>query len=204
MRRRYEAASVLGRWLTWVFWLCIGSNTADLIFIFMGLQMDITLTKSICSLAFQALNILALFKLGEASDRFRLSAIMTIVVWALTLVGTMIEHQFLALIVSLGSTSIAIVSEYQQFIGFVEVTEEADSELSNKWSNLWTAYFICLCTTLVGALLTAMGIAIAWLIAFAAASGLIVAAVFKIVYLYRTGVLFRNLSKELQYWHLMS
>lgn len=204
MKQSYQSAAVLGRWLLLSFWLCICSNLADLILTFVGLGTDIRLIENVLNMAFSLMNLLALFKLAAASDGFRLCGVLTIIRVALTLLASLLYNEVLVLFVTLAVLVISIMAEYQQFMALIEVTQITNSELSEKWSNLWIIYFICLCASAVGVVLTALGWGLAALVTVVCALGALVAAIVKIVYLYRTAVFFRNLSQELQYWHLMS
>ena len=203
LKRRFEDALLLGRWLMVSFWLCICVNALDLFFLLLGSQTDTALAESLCTMVFQVLNIVVLFKLAAVSERFRLSGIMTVAGLGITALGVLISKTDLSLLVTLAATAVVIAGEYQLFMGLIENTV-GNAELSGKWGRLWTVYFICLCAALAGALLAAMGLGIAAAVALAAALGVIVCAIVKIVFLYQTAAYFRYISEDLQYWHLMS
>jgi hypothetical protein len=87
---------------------------------------------------------------------------------------------------------IALVGEYNEYMGHSAVLTGVDNELSEKWEVLWK-WYIGLFLGMFGCILLMLIIPILGAIALiGAAIGLVVVGILKLVYLYRTAKLFRE------------
>lgn len=200
IRRRYDASSLLDRWLMISFWLTIVSLSVNVILTLTGLTTSVETLADISGIVFSFLQALILLRLTSASYCFKLSGILGLVNVGISVIQIFIDHKLLLLAVVLGALIVSFVSEYQQFLGYMEVTEEFESDLSEKWSKLWSVHFVCLCAVGVGAILTIIGLSLAALVVLLGTIGSVVTSILKIVYLYRSAVFFREYFAEIRYY----
>lgn len=193
-----KRAPVLGKWLWILFWLIIPSSIATIM-----TNENIAATVPVLFVPGQVLSAICAFtygviliKLGSEEERYRTAGICTLVGGAVSLLIACIcggsEIPTWTLLISLPAAIVSFVGEYHEFTAHAIMLECFDSELSGKWSVLWK-WYIGMYAATVGSLLIAVIIPIlGLLVTLAAAIGLLVVAVLRLVYLYRTAKLFRE------------
>lgn len=193
LRGRLERSTVLGIWLTVAFWLMIASIVVGLVLAFSeGTMADII--SALFSVAYAAI----LVKMGDISRSFRLAGIFGIVCAVCNFLGAISEP--MAALFSLVAMIVGFVWEYYEFLGYAEVTEELDPELSQKWRTLWGWQFGCLCAVAIGTLFTLMGLLLAALVVLVAAVASLVISIIKLVYIYQSAKLFKEYAEENKYF----
>lgn len=197
-----QRAVLPATWFWVAFWLFIPNMIAVLItneqfsqFLPFRLVQLGSAVSLFCLLLYSA----AYWKLSPINSRFRNVAICGFVIVAIAVLTHVFPHLsdlsavplvFLFAILPLGFT---LYSEYQEYTGCSEILSDVDAALSRKWRNLWTLFlsaFIALPVTLLLTLL-APGLALAALLILTII--LVIASILKLVYLYKTAVLFRTI-----------
>ena len=84
-----------------------------------------------------------------------------------------------------------MVGEYQEYMGHSELLWDVDVELSDKWHKLWKWYIGCFLALLASIVVILLSPILGLLVTLAAAIGILVVLIVKLVYLYRTAMLFR-------------
>lgn len=189
-------APVLAKWLWLLFWLVIPRTLAE------TLTLDVVASAfpaagtvgevlgALASLAYGAF----LWQLRTVGGRYRTAALCSLVSSAgsAVILFAVPEESGLWWLLSLAIIGVGLWATYREYYAHADVLEGLDDVLPGKWRRLWRweagsmlALFGCLLLVLLSAIL-------ALLILLAASIGLIVAAVLRLVYLYRTAKLFRQ------------
>lgn len=193
-----KRAPVLGKWLWIIFWLIIPSTVGGLMAnestakILPGLFMPGQIINAICSLTYGAI----LLKLGSEEDRYRIAGICALIAGGVSAVVVMItgtgEEATWTLLLTLPAAGVAMVGEYNEYMGHSAVLSGVDNELSEKWEVLWKWYiglflgmFGCIIVMLIIPILGALAI-------LGCAIGTVVVSILKLIYLYRTAKNFRE------------
>ena len=193
-----KRAPVLGKWLWIIFWLIIPSaiggimSNENIAKIVLGLRMPGQIINAICSLTYGAI----LLKLGSEKDRYRTAGICALIAGVVSAVAAWIagtgEQATWTLLLTLPAAIVAMVGEYNEYMGHSAVLSGVDHELSEKWEVLWKWYiglflgmFGCIIVMLIAPVLGAIAI-------LGCAIGTIVVSILKLVYLYRTAKIFRE------------
>lgn len=195
-----ENAPVLGKWLWVLFWLFIPSELGALmtndsvIQVFPALELPGYLITVAVGLAYA----LVLWRLTAVGRRYRIAAVCALATMGsglLTLAGFSQESAAWWLL-SLPLMAVELVGVYQEFNAHAEALDGVDDELAEKWRTLWKwnigllgALFCCLFLVLVSGLLGA-------LVLIAVSIAIVVVAVLKLVYLYRTAQVFRRYAAQ--------
>ena len=197
-----KRAPVLGKWLWILFWLIIPSSIASLMTneniagaipsVFVPGQI----LSAICSFVYGFI----LIRLTSEEERYRTAGICALVSGAVSVLIACIsggpEVPTWTLLISIPAAIVAFVGEYNEFTAHSIVLTGLDNELSEKWSSLWK-WYIGMYGAMLGSLLIIVIIPIlGLLVTLAAAIGLIVVSILKLVYLYRTAKLFREYPVE--------
>ena len=89
-----------------------------------------------------------------------------------------------------------MVGEYQEYMGHSELLWDVDVELSDKWRKLWKWYIGCFLVLLASIVVILLSLILGLLVTLAATIVLLVIMIVKLVYLYRTAMIFRNWDAE--------
>ena len=193
-----KRAPVLGKWLWIIFWLIIPSTIGSIMShettakILPGLVMPGQIINAICSLTYGAI----LLKLGSEEDRYRTAGICALIAGGVSAVVAIItgtaEEATWTLLFTLPAAVVAMVGEYNEYMGHSAVLSGVDNELSEKWELLWKWYiglflgmFGCIIVMLIAPILGVIAI-------LGCAIGTVVVGILKLVYLYRTAKIFRE------------
>ena len=199
-----EKAPFLGKWLWILFWLVIPQSLASL------LTSDLFAGQPVLSSLGQIMQLiyllgcgLVLLKLSSQIARYRTAGICF-------LVGGMINAAFSIIPVPAAGSALAVwgsliivaggiflmVGEYHEYMGHSELLEGVDWELSDKWRKLWKWYIGCFIALLSSIVVITFSPFLGLLVTLAAIIGLLVVLIVKLVYLYRTAMIFRNWDAE--------
>lgn len=199
-----KRAPVLGKWLWLLFWLIIPSSVASLMTneniagaipsVFVPGQV----LSAICSFAYAFI----LIRLNSEEERYRTAGICDLIGGAVSVLIACIsggaEAPTWTLLISIPAAIVSFVGEYNEFTAHSIVLTGLDNELSEKWSTLWKW-----CIGMYGAMLGSLLIIViapvlGLLVTLAAAIGLIVVGILRLVYLYRTAKIFREYPAEVE------
>ena len=199
-----EKAPFLGKWLWILFWLVIPQSLASL------LTSDLFAGQPVLGSLGQSMQLiyllgcgLVLLKLSSQIARYRNAGIYF-------LVGGMINAAFSIIPVPAAGSALAVwgslvivaggiflmVGEYHEYMGHSELLEGVDWELSDKWRKLWKWYIGCFIALLSSIVVITFSPFLGLLVTLAAIIGLLVVLIRKLVYLYRTAMIFRNWDAE--------
>ena len=193
-----KRAPILGKWLWIIFWLIIPSAIGSIMAnettakILPGLFMPGQIINAICSLTYGAI----LLKLGSVEDHYRTAGICALIAGASSALAAMInggsDGATWILIFTIPAAIVAIVGEYNEYMGHSAVLSGVDNELSEKWEVLWK-WYIGLFLGIFGSILLILIIPVLGAIAVIGATiGTLVVSILKLVYLYRTAKIFRE------------
>lgn len=199
-----ENAPFLGKWLWVLFWLVIPQALASL------LVSDLFSPQSVPYFLGQLLQVaylvcygLVLLRLTSYVDRYRTAGICFLVNAAINILLIFFPSpevgSGLALLLSAASVTGGIfmmVGEYQEYMGYSELLEDVEVELSDKWRKLWKWYIGCFLAVMGSIVVLLISPLLGALVALAGALGLIGVLVVKLVYLYRTTMIFRCWETE--------
>ena len=180
-----------------LFWFSIATIVVELLF---GFKLADESFGVVCGAIVGILSSAILLMLTPACWRFRIAGIMGILSAVLDTAQLFMNNQILLLLINLTAIVISLVGLYQQFMGLMDVTANFDSNLADKWGNLWIANFVCLCVTGLGMLLVllgSIGAFFAALATFAGVLGALVLSVLRMIYLYRTGNMFSRYANNI-------
>ena len=204
VRRQWHAqnAPVLGKWIWLMFWLIVPSIIGGVMKVNFVvetvpmLKIPGEILKILCSVFYA----LFLWKLQDVDSRYKKAAKWLFVSIPIAAVATFVrtgnggdlKKDVLLLLVLLPSVALEYYAGYLEFHSHGDALAGLDDELSEKWPKLWKweiglflGLFGCILLLLIGPLLA--------LLAFLAdAIGLVVVAILRLVYLYRTAKLFRE------------
>lgn len=191
-------APVLGKWLWFLFWLIVPSSVASIMTqesvaeILPALYLPGQILSVVCSVVYG----LILLRLASEEDHYRKAAIFLLVAGAVNAVVTVIslfdEESAWTMIISIPAAVAALFGEYNEYMGHSAVLYYVDQELSEKWSKLWKWYIGTFGALLGSILIVMIAPILGLLVLLAAAVGILVVSILKLVYLYRTAKLFRE------------
>ena len=196
MRPEHKAAiarrsGVLGKWLWILFSLIIPSSIASLMThetvggMIPALYYPGQILSALCHLAYGGI----LLRLATEEDGYRTAGICSLIAGGVSVLVAFIAGPGEA---PVGTLLFTLPGEYKEFTGHSDVLADVDQELSEKCCLLWKwniGLYIgmlgCTVLMLIIPLLGALAI-------LAAAIGLVVVSIMKLVYLYRTAKIFRE------------
>lgn len=197
LQKQVEVSGLLSKELTALFWLFIGSMIVNLICGIFDLAFQVEFFSLICSIVTCLLQALIFLKLGRTNFNFRVVAILGFASMAFDVLSLFVDHSALVLLVGLCQLAVVVAMEYLQFLGYVVVTEEFESDLSQKWNNLCVAHFVLLIVFGIAAALVLLGLTVAIWLAMLAGIGYLVTSIFKYIRLYQTARFFRDYYEEI-------
>lgn len=195
-----EKAPLLGKWLWVLFWLAIPQALASL------LMSSLFSSQSLPYLLGQIMQVvyllgcgLALLKLSSAMDRYRTAGICYLIAGAINIVFSIIPVPAvgsglaaLVSLVSLVSGIALLIGEYHEYRGHNELLEDVNPALSVKWRILWKWYIGCFIALIGSIVVMFLSPVFGLMVSLTAAVVLVAVQVFKLIYLYRTAMVFRR------------
>ena len=190
--KRAQKNELLSKWLWSLFWLVIVSLCVNVVFSLAGALPGMKLTGELIGAVFSVGYALILLRLERASYCFKISGICSIICVALNLIALIFADTGFNVLVTFIALIPSFVAEYQEYIGYSEITEEEDEDLSRNWRIVWFMSLGGLIGVGVGMILTLFGSLLGALLTIVAAVAALVAEILKIVFLYKTAQLFRS------------
>ena len=193
-----KRAPVLGKWLWVLFWLIIPGSVASLLTnenitgAVSALYISGLVLRVICS----AVSGIILLRLTSEEDRYRTAGICALIVGVASVlaacISDVVKEQAWSLVISFPAAIVGMVGEYNEFTAHSIVLTGLDNALSDQWMSLWKWYVGSYCALLGSVLMIVISPVLGLLVVTAAAIGLIITSILKLVYLYRTARIFRN------------
>ena len=189
----------IGKWLTILFWLVIPANLGELLTTetlagaFPALRLPGQLLTVLASLAYG----LILLKLTCENDRYKTAGILFLIGAALNAISTFVPDMgALSLVVTLPAGVLTLIGEYNEFHAHAQLVEGANIPLAQGWETLWKWTIGSFLATIAGLLLTPILGVFALLITLVASIAVIIVAILKLVYLYRTAAFTRSYAAQ--------
>lgn len=197
--RQLKKVQLLGKWLWPLFWLVIGSNVISFVFgdTFMSDYPAMMTVGSVASIVLSGVYCLILFSLADASENYRYSGVFGLICLCLSVLSKLIPGA-VGVILSVVAMVLAYFREIREYAGHSDCVGESDSVLSEKWCNLCYWFLVGQGVMVIGTLLGLFGLGLGYLLILAGTVAVLVAAVLKLVYLYKTSVLFKNYLKNIE------
>ena len=203
--RKAEAAKqapLLGKWLWIIFWLIIPSSVASIltnqtvIQYLPGLNLPGQILNAICC----AIYGISLLKLASVEEFYKKAGIFVLIAGGISAVDAIatgtagaVQAPAWTWLLTIPAGIIALIGEYNEYMGHSAVLAGVDNELSEKWASLWK-WYIGLFLGMLGCILVMLILPLLGALALlAAAIGVVVVSIKKLVYLYRTAKFFRNI-----------
>lgn len=199
-----EKAPFLGKWLWILFWLVIPQSLASLLNsdLFAGQPVLYSLGQIIKLIYFLGCG-LVLLKLSSQIARYRTAGICFLVGFIINVVFSIIPVPAAGSALAVWGSLVIVaggiflmVGEYHEYMGHSELLEGVDWELSDKWRKLWKWYIGCFIALLSSIVVVTFSPFLGLLVTLAAIIVLLVIMIVKLVYLYRTAMIFRNWDAE--------
>ncbi len=203
--RRNAAAKrgpLLGKWLWIAFWLIIPSTLGSLLSndTLFGTELAFfvpgQVLSTVCALAYG----LILLRLTSTDIRYRTAAICVL---AGTLISTLTNFVFSgsevpmwAVAISIATTVLSYLGEYNEFMAHSAVLTDLDDGLATKWKTLWRWYIGSFGAFIGGTVLMMIVPTVGVMLTTAGSIGMVGTRVLKLVYLYRTAKCFRYYQTE--------
>lgn len=184
----------LGERLRSLFWLVIVSLVVTFMLVIMESLPGMKVTGELISAGFSIGYALILLKLEQDSYCFKISGICKIVCVAFNLIGLLFADTLVSTLVTLGALIPSFIAQYQEYMGYSEVTENVDDDISRRWRTVWFLSLGSLIGIAAGLILTLFGSLLGAFLTLVAAVAVLVAEILKIVFLYKTAQLFRSIS----------
>lgn len=195
-------APILGKWLRIIFWLFIPSAISGLMShetmtqLLPALYMPGEIISAVCAIAYGAI----LLKLGHEESRYRTAGICTLIAAVAGGIASVVhgvsDGATWILVFTIPAAIVALAGEYNEYMAHAAVLSGVDDALSKNWEMLWK-WYIGLFIGLFGCMLIILILPILGLIAvLAAAIGVTVVSILKLIYLYRTSKIFLSIAAD--------
>ena len=190
-------APILGKWLWISFWLVIPSSVVGVLTnqnvaaAVPGLGVAGQILKAALCAAYGVI----LLRLVCVEQRYRTAGICFLISGGASLALALVsgtETVAWTLLISIPALAVSMVGEYHEYSANNSVLLGVDEDLAEKWALLWQWYLVAY-VALVGSILLVFILPVLGaLVLLAAAIGLVVISIKKLIYLYRTAKLFRE------------
>lgn len=193
--RAAKNAPALGKWLWILFWLVIPGTAGDVMTgeYFTEAVPGLMIAGVILQIAVMIVYSLILLKMGDQVSRYRTAGICGLVYCGIALSMSSVLSSML---LSVPKIAMSVVYEYQEYMAHNEALLGVDDHLANRWSTLWKWNLAVYGTMVVGMILTVFLLSLfGAVLVLAAAIGVVVLNILKLVNLYRSAQLFRKFGK---------
>ena len=197
---REDAAALAGR-LKVLFWLVVPGTIAGFLSdeALSAHWPDLALLGEILGILCSVVYGLLLLSLARVNGGYRAAGVCTLFV---AVAGIIIQslgggdprnvERGIALILTLLAGVAALVGEYTECTSHAEALEPVDLELSGKWRRLWKWYIGTYLALFAGIFVALIFAWLGLLVVLASIIGMMVVAILKLVYLWRTARTFRE------------
>lgn len=191
-------APALGKWLWILFWLVIPSTIGSLMTqeFMVNLAPGLYISGKILNAVVLVVYGIILLRLASEDDKYRTAGICFLISSAVSVLVTVIsgtgETPPWTLLFTVPAAVVSFMAEYNECMAHAAVLTGVDNEQSEKWEKLWK-WNIGLFGALLGSMIVVFILPlIAAIVMLAAAIGLVVLSILKLVYLYRTARIFKD------------
>lgn len=197
--QQHKKVRLLGKWLWPLFWLVIASNVISFVFgdTLMSNYPALKTFGSVACIVLSGVYSTILFSLADASEQYRYSGIFGFIGLCLTILSEVLPGM-VSVFLSILALVFGCLMEFREYSGHSDCIGESDPALSEKWCNLCYWFLGGQGAMLIGLVLGLFGSILGVLLHLAGTIALLAAAVLKLVYLYKTSVLFKNYLKNIE------
>lgn len=195
-----RGAQLLGKGIGILFWLFIPSALAEilsnetLIEWMPGLYRPGIILQIVCLFIYN----FVLLKISSAERHYRTAGICGMVSVIVTLPTLFFpgsgDSAGWTMFLGFPAAVAALIGEYNEYRGHAAVLMGVDIILSEKWRSLWRWYIGMFAVAIGSVFFMVFSLVIGLIVAITALIGLLVVAVMRLICLYRTAKIFRNLS----------
>jgi len=200
-----KQAPLLGKWLWIVFWLILPSSVASvltnqtLVQYVPSLYLPGQILNAVCCAVYG----ISLLKLASVEGAYKKAGICILIAGSVSAVVAIavgisgaVEAPTWTLLLTIPAAIVAFVGEYYSFCAYAAVLDGVEQELSEQWRKLWK-WYIGLFLGMFGSIVIMLILPVIGVLALlAAAIGILVVGIKKLVYLYRTAKIFREFSVQ--------
>lgn len=137
-----------------------------------------------------------LFKLSKNCEDYRRAGICILIGGGVGTVVTMLfggsDLPGWSLLLTLPAMVIRLYGEYKEYQAHAYILKDADQEMAEKWEKLWKWYWISYAAMFGSIVVMLIMPVVGLLVMLAAVIGVLVVGIMKIVYLYRSAVIFKE------------
>lgn len=199
----HKMAPMLAKWLWIIFCLSIiaviaGLATSNAIKervpnLYIGGTVISTVTKIVISLI--------LIKLTSVSGNFVKAGVYMIISSVLSLINIFIPDgewtfELLSLLLTIPNLIMTLLSDYNLYTGYSNITVNADKTLAVKWDELWTWTKRACIMTIVATLLVVLAPLLGVILLLIAMIAMFIIGIVRLVYQYQSAMIFRSVSNE--------
>lgn len=204
-QRRREAiakkAPILGKGLWILFWLVVPNVIGVLMCIdivaerFPWVYTAGVILQNAVTVAYS----LILLWMGSQVDRYRTAGICGLIAFGISFIQAVTDSVGLNMLLRLPGIVMPLVYEYQEYAAHSDALLGVENTLANRWKVLWRWNLAGYCALVVGVFLVGFFLSLLGaLLLLAAAVGMIVLAVLKMVFLFRSAELLRGYRYQFQ------
>lgn len=194
--RLAKQAPVLGKWLWILFWLFIPAEVSGIMASEILEQvLALNLSGNILSVACDLVYALILLKLAREEYMYHTAGVCALICAAanvLVLIFFDGQTDGWANLITLPAGVFGFVGMYHEFQAHSTVVHGIDPGLSEKWTKLWTWYWMSIAAMFGSLVVMLLSVTLGVIVILAAAAVVLVVGILKLVYLYRTARVFRT------------
>lgn len=193
-----KCAPILGKWLWILFWLVIPSTIASFLTneniasVIPGNLLPGRILDAAVTLAYG----LVLLKLSRLEQQYQAAAGCTLLCGIVDVVLAVIvgggEQPNWVLAITLPAAAVSMVGVYKEFMAHSAAVSWVDSDLAEHWETLWKVFIGLYCALFGSIVVFFISQILGALILLAAAIGILVVSVMRLVLLYQTAKAFRT------------
>ncbi len=186
-----QLSAVYGKWLWMLFLLYIGVQVVSLL----GNIDALSKISSIGLLLGDIIMLVIFTKMSQVNEYYKDTLLWGVISAVLKIAQIFLGSRTLLIttVLSIVLIIINLIFIYKKFIAYEETAKPVDYVLAQKWKGLWTWYIGTTIGVPASMLLAVIAPgAITLLLVFACSVGALVVAIFEILYVYRTAMLYRK------------
>lgn len=191
---------LLRKWLWILFWLVVPATLASLLTSGTNTEGGATLyiTGSVLEVLCSAAYGFALLKLAAEEDRYRTAGICCFISAGISVILSLVSDKIgnWIWLIHVPSMVVSLIGEYNEYLAHAEILSDVDTELSAQWGKLWVWYIIMLVATFGSILVALISAVLGVLLMLVGTMGMLIVGIVKLVYLYKTAKLYRDIPLD--------
>lgn len=135
---------------------------------------------------------IGLLRLSSVSERFRTAGILFFVSPVISIIAAIIARDVSTTWITFAVLIVALIGEYNEYMGYADSLYNIDYSVSKKWDNLIQKYIGLTIVLIVSTSLSIFSALLMPLIALVSSIGILIVKITKLVYLRNTAEIFKN------------